>query len=68
MPTVSVGFNGFGSSGDCEKSKAENSTLREIQDIKPYFRFQNEEYPFNAQISQMKKRKKKKKKKKLVRS
>jgi len=43
LPAVSVGFNGYGSPGDCEESKAENSTSREIES-KPYFRFQNEEY------------------------
>ena len=52
MPTVSLGFIGCGSLGDCEESKAENSTSREIQ-YKPYFRFQNEEYPLNAEIGQI---------------
>ena len=46
-PTVSVGFKGYGTPGDCKELKAENSTSREIQN-KPYFRFQNEEYHFNA--------------------
>ena len=52
MPSVSLGFIGCGSPGDCEESKAENLTSREIQ-YKPYFSFQNEEYPINAEIGQI---------------